>query len=89
MKTEVTTRTITCDACGGECEPVRRISVVVGYDREFVREIVFDVRLVSPDQTDGDVCDACLRKALETHLRKGAAAFSPPPPELLKNREES
>jgi hypothetical protein len=89
MKTEMTTRTITCDACGGECEPVGRFSVVVGHDREFVREIVFDVRLVSPYQTDdGDVCDACLRKALETHLRKGATARTPPP-ELLKNREES
>ncbi len=74
MKTEATTRTLTCDACGGACEPVRRFSVVVGHDREFVREIVFDVRLVSPYQTDdGDVCDACLRKALEYRLRTGAS----------------
>jgi hypothetical protein len=67
MKKIETTTNYTCDLCGANIvdEPIKQISVTMGYSMDLVYRAVFGIRFDVPYiTTDGDLCNACFKQAV-------------------------
>lgn len=74
MKTETTLVKYTCDLCGKECMPIKKL--ILNYEEGFLaygsayhKNVVLDISTdITYSKTEGDVCESCLNEVLRRYM---------------------
>lgn len=71
MKRTTTIVAHTCDVCGKECAPVKRLQSTISSTPDFVNSVYIDVTVNLPYATaNGDICKECLLPRLKDIIER-------------------